>query len=333
MIDLLPDSEQQLIIDSIQSLLTAEGPMQLNSPRDPYPSDAHQQVLGKLSELGMYGLSLPEDKGGVGYSLAEEVLAYQELGRGLASPSALATALAARLMAESRQDDICTQLLCGEASACFAIPRAQDRAYFLVDNENADWVVLIAGDRLAMFPTSSFEDITGCDSLDHTVTLRCAILKQPEPTVKIDSHEVLRQAYLLIAAMQVGAAEAARDMAVEYAKIREQFGQPIGAFQAVKHMCANMAVEAQAAVTQTRLAALACANQAADAGFLTHACLVTSTLAAQNNSATNIQVHGGIGFTAECEAHLYLKRSHLMEQIAGGIEYHEEAALAIDQIA
>jgi alkylation response protein AidB-like acyl-CoA dehydrogenase len=127
-----------------------------------------------------------------------------------------------------------------------------------------------------------------------------------------------------LASEQAGVTEAAKDMAVQYAKERIQFGQPIGQFQAIKHKCADLHVAAESAKSAAYAAAAAIADQPADlaeiiavaASFCSEACLLAGH--------ENIQIHGGIGFTWEYPAHLYYKRAKSSEFLFGDVEYHRE---------
>ena len=120
-----------------------------------------------------------------------------------------------------------------------------------------------------------------------------------------------------MAAQLVGVAEATRDQAVDYAKVREQFGQPIGAFQALKHRCADMAVQAELAYAQTFLAGLFELHAQTDSVFQGAAARVLAGEAALDNARSAIQIHGAIGFTWECDVHWLLKRAHLLRQLGG----------------
>lgn len=117
--------------------------------------------------------------------------------------------------------------------------------------------------------------------------------------------------------MLLGMAEAARDLAVDHARTREQFGRPIGSFQAIKHRCADMALATHALRAQLQLATLAAHGRWPDAAFQNDACRVLAARCALDNAAACIQVHGGIGFTAECDAHLFLLRAHVYEHLGG----------------
>ena len=109
----------------------------------------------------------------------------------------------------------------------------------------------------------------------------------------------------------------ARDMAVTYAKDRKQFGQPIGSFQAIKHICADMAVRCEESASQLFYAALSLRDGTADAAVEIPAAAFIAARAALENAAAGIQVHGGIGMTAELDAHWFLKRAHVLDQAMG----------------
>jgi alkylation response protein AidB-like acyl-CoA dehydrogenase len=130
------------------------------------------------------------------------------------------------------------------------------------------------------------------------------------------------RASVLAAAALVGIAEATRDMAAEYSKVRVQFGKPIGAYQAIKHRCADMAVRAEAASSQVLFAALSIDEGRPDDAFQAASAKVVASDAAIRNAADNIQIHGGMGYTFEHDAHLYLKRAHVFDRIAGDSRQH-----------
>ncbi|HSX57595.1 MAG TPA: acyl-CoA dehydrogenase family protein, partial [Sphingomonas sp.] len=105
-----------------------------------------------------------------------------------------------------------------------------------------------------------------------------------------------------------------------YSQVREQFDRPIGSYQAVKHFCANMAIAAQSAGDLVTFAAVAVDNGRADAAAQVEAAWIAAAQAALGNAATNIQIHGGIGFSDEADPHLYIKRARLLVAVGGGIE-------------
>jgi len=138
-----------------------------------------------------------------------------------------------------------------------------------------------------------------------------------------------RMATVLLAAEAVGLAERTLEASVEYAKVRQQFGRPIGSFQAVKHRCADMAVRAEVARSLTTYAAVALRDGEPDAARHADEAKALAVDAALANAHDNVQNHGGMGFTWESDAHLYLKRAWVLEhQFGTRVELLE--ALAAD---
>jgi alkylation response protein AidB-like acyl-CoA dehydrogenase len=125
---------------------------------------------------------------------------------------------------------------------------------------------------------------------------------------------------LIDAAALAGIAEGALEISVAYAGMREQFGRPIGSFQAVKHHCANMAIAARCARDQTNFAAVALDEGRPDAQMQVECAFFVAGSAALDNAGKSIQIHGGMGFSDEADPHLFLKRAQLSIAIAGGLE-------------
>jgi alkylation response protein AidB-like acyl-CoA dehydrogenase len=171
-----------------------------------------------------------------------------------------------------------------------------------------------SGARLFMLPQSSrvIDERLWAIRLVETETL-------DESLARAGPAEALRLR-LIDAAALVGLAQAALDMAVEYAGVREQFGRPIGSFQAVKHHCANMALAARCACDQVSFAAIALDDGRDDAPLQVESAFFVAGSAAIENCGKNIQVHGGIGFSEEAAPHRLLKRARVLVQIAGGLE-------------
>jgi alkylation response protein AidB-like acyl-CoA dehydrogenase len=132
---------------------------------------------------------------------------------------------------------------------------------------------------------------------------------------------------IALAAEQVGGAQRVLEIAVGYAKIREQFGRPIGSFQAIKHKCANMLLEIEAAKSAAYYAGWAAAEDDAEVPVLASVAKAYCSEAYVHAAAENIQIHGGIGFTWEHPAHLYFKRAKSSELFLGTPDYHRERLL------
>jgi len=156
-----------------------------------------------------------------------------------------------------------------------------------------------------------------------------AVIGQVDEGWKILEH-VLRWAAVAAAAQMLGSARKCMEMSVEYAKVREQFGQPIGSFQAIKHACAEMLVEVENAHGATYYASWALDAAAGDAALAASVAKSYVSEAARNVCGSAIQVHGGIGFTWEYDLHLYFKQAKLLEALYGDAEHHR--ALVLEEV-
>jgi len=136
--------------------------------------------------------------------------------------------------------------------------------------------------------------------------------------------DLLRRGAVGAAAEMLGAARRCLDMAVGYAKVREQFGQPIGSFQAIRHMCAEMLLEVENAHAATYYSAWALDAGAEDAALAASVAKAYVGAASRKLSGNAIQAHGGIGFTWEYDLHLYFKRAKALEPMYGDGDYHRE---------
>ncbi|MFI1483054.1 acyl-CoA dehydrogenase family protein [Streptomyces sp. NPDC020747] len=222
----------------------------------------------ELGEAGFFALRLPEAEGGVGLGLPEAVLAFEEAGRALLTGPLVATHLAA-----------------GE------VPGAAtgESVVAAVDGTLVEWLDeadVVRGDVTGAVAMRSADPLTPLH--------RVPRLAPPDPV-----------AALLTAAEQLGSASRTCELAVQHARTREQFGRPIGAFQAVKHLCSEMLVRVEVARGAVYAAAVtADPLDIAAAGLL-------ADEAAERGARDCLQVHGGMGFTWESDVHLHLKRAWL----------------------
>ena len=349
--DLLPTDEQAEIASTVRSALEAAFPL---TDRDRFDAIGAQETrlsgdrtTGPLiedarwsgfGELGWFSLGLAEADGGVGYGLAEEVLLAEELGRQVAPGPFVAQIIAARLAAAA-QLDAAADLAAGTLRAAWGEPAVSsdgpppvvgDRTTgdLLVQHaDGAAWIVVISGDEAVLISSEDVETLGDVAPLDPSTPLRRVRANAVIPGASDPSGATARWATALVSAQMAGLAEATCAMSVEYAKEREQFGQPIGSFQAVKHRCADMAARAEAAITQTRWAALTVDAAGDDAAFEVEAARVMATRAAVTNAEVNVQNHGGIGFTWEHPAHRYVTRARLLELTGGSLSDHQAALL------
>jgi alkylation response protein AidB-like acyl-CoA dehydrogenase len=311
-VDLIPDEDQSAIEDTIVSFLSDMLPVE--RLRDPasYGGAAEAGVWSQLCELGLFGLGLPEEQGGLGLGLPEEALVARALGRHLVSPGVLAQLCAPHLASDEATREA---LIAGEARAAFAISDG-----YVLDGEGAGWIVVFGPGGASLRARGDLTLAATEGGLDQTMQFERIEggAGSGQPALRIE---------VLVAAYLVGIAQAATDMAVEYAKTREQFGQPIGAFQAIKHSCADMVTRASAADTQTLYAATvfgAGENDAVEAA----AARVLAKRASFENAKANVQTHGGMGFTFECDAHLFLKRAMVMDMLGSDARARRAALTA-----
>ena len=136
--------------------------------------------------------------------------------------------------------------------------------------------------------------------------------------------KTLDLAAIALAAEQVGGAQRVLDMSVEYAKERIQFGRPIGSFQAIKHKCADMLLEVESAKSAAYYAGWVAAEDTDELPSTASLVKAYCSEAYFHAAAENIQIHGGIGFTWEHDAHLYFKRAKSSELLFGEPDYHRE---------
>jgi alkylation response protein AidB-like acyl-CoA dehydrogenase len=201
----------------------------------------------------------------------------------------------------------------------------------------ADLILVAARshDEVALFAVEADApglEITPTLEMDRTSKTSTLVLNEVRASVVGGQEvleEVLRRAAVGAAAEMLGAARRCMEMSVDYARVRHQFGQPIGAFQAIKHACADMLLEVENAHAATYYAAWALDAGVPDAPLAASVAKAHVNEAARKVCGSAIQVHGGIGFTWEYDLHLYVKRAKHLEPLYGDADYHRERALQL----
>jgi alkylation response protein AidB-like acyl-CoA dehydrogenase len=266
----------------------------------------------ELADAGVFTLRVPEADGGVGLGAREGVLVFEELGRALVPGPLVASSLAAGLVD-------------GEV-----VGSVERDAVVVESLASLDALVVRDGDGLWSVDPSSVDGgaVVPLDPL--TPVTRVASLPQGEQVGGPEEAARWRvEGAALTAALQLGSAEATLDAAVAYAKERTQFDRPIGTFQAVKHILADMLVRVE--VARTAVWAAGATIDQPDVGDPARAASAAKVLgdeAALTNGKAAIQVHGGMGFTWEVDAHLHLKRAWVLATQFGSTEHHSEALAA-----
>ncbi|MEU1513379.1 acyl-CoA dehydrogenase family protein [Streptomyces sp. NPDC005811] len=315
------------------------------------------------TELGLQGLAVPEEYGGAGCGPVEVGVVMEETGRTLLcapflSSAVLATTTLLRCADEEARKRLLPGLAAGELVATLALTEDSARwdtagvgltaresggswlltghKTFVLDGAAADVVLTVAraADGIGVFVVDGdAPGLTRAPLPTLDPTRRQARLEYREvPATRLRTHgdgwdlvaQVLDRAAVALAAEQVGVASRALDMAVEYAKVRHQFGRAIGSFQAVKHLLADVLLEVESARAAAHYALLAAESEAPDLPAVASLAKAFCSDACVQATAENIQVHGGIGFTWEHPAHLYLKRAKTSQLLFGDPAYHRE---------
>ncbi|QIP85967.1 acyl-CoA/acyl-ACP dehydrogenase [Streptomyces sp. Tu 2975] len=245
-----------------------------------------RKLWRELGEAGFFALRLPEDDGGAGSGLPEAVLAFEEAGRALLPGPLVATHLAAGLVP-------------GAADGTVVVSSSSELPFSVTHFDDADTVVVFTSDGTSHAVDAS-EAVAVC-SLDPLTPLH----RLPRPCAPEEPGPLLGTAVLLTAAEQLGSAARSTEEAVRHAKERVQFGQPVGGFQAVGHLCAEMLVR-----TEVARAAVYAAAVCEDLTEIAGAKLLADE-AAVRGAKDCLQVFGGMGFTWESDVHLHLKRALL----------------------
>ncbi|MFS4096697.1 acyl-CoA dehydrogenase family protein [Streptomyces sp. AF1A] len=256
------------------------------------PGRLDRSLWRELGAAGFFALRLPEADGGVGLGLPEAVLAFEEAGRALLPGPLVATHLAAGTVPGAAT---------GEAVVA------------AVDGVLAEWLEeadTVLGDASGAVPLRSVDPLTPLHRVPGTAAAGPA---GPD-------------AVLLTAAEQLGTATRVCELAVQHARAREQFGRPVGAFQAVQHLCADLLVRAE-----TARAAVYAAAVTADPADIAAARLLADE-AAVRGARDCLQVHGGMGFTWDADVHLHVKRAWVRARRGGGVTESEEL-LAVGLLA
>ena len=326
--DLLPSPEQDEIISSAAHFLAGTTPITRTRELIGDASNVDAKAWMLAAELGWFALGLPEDAGGVGCGLTDEALVFREIGRALSSGPFLSTTLAARVAAFGGDAELAVGVASGHQVALGLLGAgasidpdsgAVDGELQLVDAVEADLVLVAGPDVASLVAVGDLEGVAAVECIDPTSRLSRATARRVRPMVSVtaDVDPVHRRGHVLAAASLTGIAEATRDISAAHAASRVQFGRPIGVNQAVKHPCADMAVRAELAWAQTLFAALTTDECRQDADFHAVGAKVVAADAAELNAAATVQVLGGMGFTFEHDANLYVKRSHVLGHAFG----------------
>jgi alkylation response protein AidB-like acyl-CoA dehydrogenase len=289
------------------------------------PPDGLPAFWAEIGRLGWLGLHLPEHYGGAGFGLPELTIIAEQMGRALAAGPFLPTVIASAVLAEAGgvaaaefvpglADGSRTAGLAFEPDVALREGALHGRADLVLDAGAADLLLVpCGGDVVVVDPQSEGVHIRRPAGLDPSRPCAVVTFDSVRATVVRGAaaplHDIGR---IALSAEAVGVARRCTELAADYARLREQFGRPIGMFQAVKHHCANMLVATELATAAVWDAARTPATDLAERSL---AAAIAASLAATAGylcADLDIQVHGGIGYTWEHDAHLYLRRATVL---------------------
>ena len=280
-----------------------------------------------LVEAGWVGLEAAEQFGGAGATFAETAVVCEEIGRAASANSYLGSAvLAVGTLNTLQPSDIRDGLLTDVASGATRVAVALESDY-VPDAEGADKVLVITDKGVAIATpvvtaqpvldeTRRLSTVTAADTAD------ALCLFDGEPAAAI--RRLRNRAAVAVACDSLGVSQAMLDATVGYAKVREQFGRPIGSFQAVKHACADMLVDISVSRQLVGAAVQAIVEDDPDADVATAMAKAHTCAKAVDIAGKAMQLHGGIGYTWESGIHVYLKRAALNRSLFGSPAAHRK---------
>jgi alkylation response protein AidB-like acyl-CoA dehydrogenase len=356
--------EQEELRKHLRAFLDAKSPESAVREQMETENGYDAAVWSQMAEqMGLQGLCIPEEYGGSGYSFIELGIVLEEMGRALlCAPFFSTVVLAANTLLHSDDDGAKKSYLPGIASGetiatvAFTEPAGKwDEAgitleakadgdgwtldgtkSFVLDGHTANLIIVAARTAAGVSLFAVDGDASGLtrtalSTMDQTrKQAKLEFAGTPGQLIGTDGagwdvlSKVLDLVAVGLAAEQVGGAQKVLEMAVEYAKVRVQFGRPIGSFQAIKHKCADMLLEVESAKSAAYYG-MWCASELNDE--LPSVASLAKAYCSEayfHAAAENIQIHGGIGFTWEHPAHLYFKRAKSSELLFGDPTYHRE---------
>ena len=356
--------EQEQLRDFVRSFLEEKSPETAVREQMDTEQGFDADVWAQMSEqMGLPALTIPEAYGGQGFTRIEQVVVLEEMGRSLlCAPYFSSAVLAANALMlcgdEAAKQAHLPQIASGETRGTLAFTEQNGRwdepgitmaataangswrldgvKMYVLDGHTADLVVVAAraADGVSLFtvdPHAAGLTRTALSTMDQTRKQAKLTFEGVEATLIGEEGQgwpvletALDLAAVALAAEQVGGAQRCLDMSVEYAKVRVQFGRPIGSFQAIKHKCADMLLEVESAKSAAYYAGWCAAEMNDELPQVASLAKSYCSEAYFHAAAENIQIHGGIGFTWEHPAHLYFKRAKSSELLFGDPTYHRE---------
>jgi alkylation response protein AidB-like acyl-CoA dehydrogenase len=356
--------EQDELRKTVRGFLEAKSPEEAVREQMETEAGYDQALWSQMAEqMGLQGLHIPEEYGGSGYSYVELGIVLEEMGRSLlAAPFFSSVVLAANTLIhsgdEAAKKEHLPGIASGETIATIATTEPSGKwdesgitmeatgsgdsftlsgtKMFVIDGHTANLIIVAARTSAGVSLFAVDGDASGLtrtalSTMDQT--RKQAKLEFDGVAGKLVGEDgkgwdvlstVMDLAAVGLAAEQVGGAQKVLEMAVEYAKVRVQFGRPIGSFQAIKHKCADMLLEVESAKSAAYYGMWCASEMNDELPSVASLAKAYCSEAYFHAAAENIQIHGGIGFTWEHPAHLYFKRAKSSELLFGDPTYHRE---------
>jgi alkylation response protein AidB-like acyl-CoA dehydrogenase len=324
------NDEQQAIRDTAREMLAARSPMA--KVREAAEARKADQALWKeICELGWPGIAIADEHGGQGLGIVELAILCEELGYACAPVPFLSNAIAGLVIQAGGSDEQRSRWLPGIASgegrgAAALEPR---EPALVADAEGAAVLVVPSGDEGVLVEAAEAE-IEPLELIDATRSYARVSASGGDP---LPVETGMYPAMVAVAAELVGLAQRAMEMAVDYAKEREQFGRPIGAYQAVSHRCADMLWDTEEARSLTLYAAWCADAEPESLPAAAHMAKARAADAGWSVTAAALQVLGGIGFTWEHDLQFLLKRAKVDGELLGSARAHRDRVAALAGLA
>jgi alkylation response protein AidB-like acyl-CoA dehydrogenase len=353
---------QQILKDTARKFFAGESPIAAVRKAMETETAYDGALWTKLAEQGFTGIVTPEEYGGMGLGKVELILLMEEAGYALLPGPFFSTVALAGTVIEAcagpEQKKKYLALIAGgqgrstvallEAAGSWDPARLQIAAagnklngtkLFVTDAAVADFIVVVARDGVYVVDAKAaglrIEPMKGMDLARKIYSVEF----KNTPAEKLGDTDRLANALdvatAALCAEMVGGMQRALDLTVAYAKTRKQFGKPIGIFQAVQHLCADMYLETESSRSATYYAAWALEENVPDAATAVSVAKMYASDASRTVGNRGIQVHGGMGFTWENDLHLYYRRAKASETMLGDATFHREriARLVMDGVA
>ncbi|MCV7298135.1 acyl-CoA dehydrogenase family protein [Mycobacterium barrassiae] len=320
--------EQFAARELVRSWAAASGAITAAREVEQGQRDAWRTAYDGLAQLGIFGVALPEDKGGADGTVEDLCAMLDEAAASLV-PGPVATTALATLLVD--RPDVLESLISGERVAGAALAadvrfdggHASGTAEYVLGADPGGVLLLPAGDSVLLIDGGADGvTIEPLKATDFSRPLARVVLDSaPAEGLSVSPQRFADVAATVAAAEAAGLARWTLQTATEYAKVREQFGKPIGSFQAIKHMCAEMLLRSeQASVAAADAARAVSENDERQLSIAVAVAAAAGIKAAKANAKDCIQVLGGIGITWEHDAHLYLRRAYGIEHFLGGAQ-------------